>query len=183
MSRLQRLKSYILSFRTTRWSVRDYPVICRRQLQGPSRVRGELAYPKAWIALIDGWAGPVATGDTREEALAALQSALDEWAASEGPLPRPGTNVPIQFAPIEFMSRNEDLAREFFPPILDYEYDDCLITDRSSVWDFPVEMTAADLSRKVLLIFGTDISDVAEEGNISAILDRIAAHRGGVATD
>jgi hypothetical protein len=42
-------------------------------------------------------------------------------------------------------------------------------------------MSASDLARKVLLIFGTDIGDLAEEGNISQILDKIAAHRRGEA--
>jgi hypothetical protein len=105
VSRLQRLTCYIRSFRKSQWSVGDYPVICRMQSQEPHRFRGEVAYPKPWIAMIDGWPGPIGSGESPEEAL-----------------PRPGTNVPIQFAPFELMFRNEDLAREFFPPILDYEY-------------------------------------------------------------
>ena len=59
------------------------------------------------------------------------------------------------------------------------DFDDCLITDSSSVWDFPVEYSAQDLARKVLVVFETDIRDIAEEGNIAAILDRIAATRRG----
>jgi hypothetical protein len=132
--------------------------------------------PKPWVAQIEGW-GMVAPGDTREEALFVLQQMLDGYREDHGTLPRPGTYVPPQFAPFEFMSRNEDLAREFFPPIVGCDYDDCLITDASSVWDFPVEFDAGDLARKVLLLFDTDITDLAHDGNIAAILDRIAAKR------
>jgi hypothetical protein len=180
MNFLKRAIAFMLSFRKRDWSVRDYPVRCRRQTAaGPVRVRGEVVNVKPWIAQIAGWWVMTGLGDTREEALLDLQISIDAYRESNGPLPRPGTSVPIQFAPFEFMSKNEDLAREFFPPILDMNYDDCLITDGSSVWDFPVEYPPAELARKVLLVFGTDIDDLAEEGNISAILERIAVNRRG----
>jgi predicted RNase H-like HicB family nuclease len=176
---IKRLIAFVLSFRKRDWAVRDYPIQYRRQNAKPTRVRGELAYPKPWVAQIPGWWSMFGLGDTREEALLELQKSLEAYRESEGTLPRPGTGVPIRFGPFVFMSRNEDLAREFFPPILGVSYDDCLITDSSSVWDFPVELSAEDLVRKVLLVFGSDISDLAEDGNIAAILDRIAANRRG----
>jgi hypothetical protein len=182
MNQLQRIIAFLLSFRKRDWSVGDYPIHYRRQSTEPTRVRGELVCAKPWIAQIPGWWSMIGTGDTREEARLALQRCIEDYRESAGSLPRPGTSLPIQFAPFVFMSRNEDLAREFFPPILDVDYDDCLITDQSSVWDFPVDFTADELARKVLLTFGTDIRDLAEEGNLAAILDRIAAHRGGVET-
>jgi len=167
---LRRLLAYVLSFRKKDWSVRDYPIRFRRQR--------DASHPK-WLAQIPGWWAMTGIGDTREEALRELEQSIDGYRERKGALPRPGTEVPIEFAPFEVVSRHEDLAREFFSPIVGMDYDDCLITDESSVWDFPVELTANDLARKVLLVFGTDIGDLAENGNIAAILERIAAHRRG----
>ena len=33
-------------------------------------------------------------------------------------------------------------------------FDDCLVTDGSSVWDFPIEVTESELVSKVLIVFG-----------------------------
>lgn len=167
MTLLRRLIAFVLSFRKRDWTVHDYPVHFRLQDE-----------PRLWVARIHGWA-MLAAGETKEEALQELQKLIDDYRDGGEPLPRPGTSVPIRFGEIQFLSRHEDLARELFPPILGYDYDDCLITEQSSVWDFPVEFRAEELARKVLLVFDTDISDLAEEGNIAAILDRIAAKRGG----
>ena len=71
------------------------------------------------------------------------------------------------------------IAREFFPPVLGTSYADCLVTDESSVWDFPGELTQQELVDKVLLLFHVDISDLAERANLAAIFDRIATHRRG----
>jgi len=171
--------AFLLSFRKKDWSARDYPIRFRRQSAGPFRDGGEVSHPKQWVAQIPGWWAMTGMGDTREEALRGLQQSIDAWRERGRVLPRPGTKVPIEFAPSELVSKHEALAREFFPPIVGMDYDDCLITDESSVWNFPVELTANDLARKVLLVFGTDIGDLAEDGNLAAILERIAAHRRG----
>src|SRR5437879_3227338 len=125
LSYLRRFVAWVLSFRKRDWSVRDYPVRLRRQ-----------SSPPLWLAQIHGW-WVIGSGETREDALADLQKLLDDHRQRDGALPRPGVSVPLELAPFEFMSRNADLARDFFPPILGVDYDDCLITDQSSVWDFP----------------------------------------------
>jgi hypothetical protein len=169
---VKRAVAYLLSFRKKEWTLEDYPIRYRRQ-------KGDLPQLKPWIARIPGWWVMTGLGDSREEALADLRRSVEEHRERHGALPRPGTDVPIEFAPFEVVSRHEDLAAEFFPPIIGMSYDDCLITDESSVWDFAVMGDAGELARKVRLVFGTDISDLAAEGNIAAILDRIAAHRRG----
>ena len=179
MSYLKRLIAFVLSFRTRHWTVRDYPIRYRQQGREPIRIGGELVHPKPWVAQIPGWWSMSGLGDTKEEAFQELHKSVEAYRESHETLPRPGTNVPLQFAPFELMSRNQELAREFFPPILGVTFDDCFITDASSIWDFPVQYSAGDLARKVLLVFGTDIGDLAEGGNIAAILDRIAATRRG----
>ncbi|HKS25587.1 MAG TPA: hypothetical protein VJZ76_22550 [Thermoanaerobaculia bacterium] len=121
----------------------------------------------------------VGTGNTREEALADLQKSFDEYRQSHDSLPRPGAQVEITFASSEVVSLHADIARAFFPPVLGYNFDECFISDGSSVWDFPLEYNKDELTRRVLLIFGTDVADLAENGNIAAILQRIAAHRRG----
>ncbi|MGN6186158.1 MAG: hypothetical protein ACTHQM_21205 [Thermoanaerobaculia bacterium] len=87
--------------------------------------------------------------------------------------------MPLTFASADRMLAYEELAREFFPPILGVDYDDCFISDSSSIWDFPVPYSADDLTRKVLIVFSTDISDLANEGTIATILERITIQRRG----
>ena len=179
MDDIKRLWKFILSFRKSNWAATDYPLRFRRQNRDPIRLRGELVYPDPWIVQIVGWWAMSGTGARREAALVSLQASLDNYASGNTALPRPGTSVPIQFAPFEFLSQNEDIAREFFPPVLGFTYEDCLITDESSVWDFPVEFTERQLTNKVLLLFNVDIEDLAERGNLAAIFDRIASYRRG----
>ena len=85
--------------------------------------------------MVDGWllAGH---GDTRDAALQDLRRAFDRYRASGKALPRPGTSVPLEFAGTTRMERLEPIARELFPTVLEMDYDDCLVTDESSLWDF-----------------------------------------------
>ena len=50
--------------------------------------------------------------------------------------PRPGTNVPLQFADTLQVDRLEQVAVDFFDKILNYNYYDCFISDQSSLGDF-----------------------------------------------
>lgn len=177
MNHLKRAWKWLLSFRKTQWVAQDYPLRFRQQSGEGIRVRGEVLKPNPWVVQVIGWWVMAGSGSTRQAALDNLQQSLDTY-ASEGGLPRPGKTVPIEFAPFEFLARNEDIAREFFPPVIGMNYDDCLITDGSSVWDFPIELSEQQLINKVLLLFHVDISDIAKDANLATIFDRIAAKRG-----
>jgi len=178
MNFVRRFWKYLLSFLRSTWVADDYPQRWRRQSVDPIRRGREVLYPKPLIVQIPGWWTMTGAGHTREEALGELQAALDAYQEANGNLPRPGTAVAIRFAPFEALSGYEDIARDFFPPILGMSYDDCFITDSSSLWDFPLDESDQQVMNKVLLVFGVDISDIAD-GNLAKIFARIKVHRRG----
>jgi hypothetical protein len=91
-------------------------------------------------------------------------------------LPRPGTKVrpAIELAPTVEIEQYEPLANEFFEKILAMNYNECLVTDESSLWDFHSEETNEEYHRKIMEVYGTDVSDI-ESGNLVRIFERIRA--------
>jgi len=55
-------------------------------------------------------------------------------------------------------------------------YHDCLVTDESSLWDFPGEETNGEYHQKIAGVYGIDISDI-ESGNLAQIFKRIREHK------
>src|SRR3954469_7048383 len=91
----QCIVKYLLSFRKRTWTLADYPVTVRQQAgAGP-----DAPAVQPWLAQIAGWPQMPGLGDTREAALAHLAERLATYQAGGQPLPRPGTRVPIRFAP------------------------------------------------------------------------------------
>jgi Domain of unknown function (DUF4111)/Nucleotidyltransferase domain len=83
---------------------------------------------------------------------------------------------PLAFASSHLIDRYESLAREFLPRVLDLDYDECFISDRSSLWDFHDGDSNDALYRKISDLYGVDVSDV-HDATIAGILEKIAAHR------
>ena len=150
MSSLGRLTNQInalcrlcLSFRKRDWELRDYPVSIRAQEPGPG-VEGSRFKRKTYIASIVNWhlAG---FGDSREDALQNLRTTLTEVKLERKKtgklLPRPGTQVPIEFASPERVNKNPELAEDFIHRVLELEW--AWISDESSLWDFSGEETRA----------------------------------------
>ena len=114
-------------------------------------------------------------GDTKEETLANLHIAFENFRTTHEALPRPGTGAPLEFVPSILIERHEALARDFLNRVLDLNYDECLISDQSSLWDFHDSDSNDALYRKISDLYGIDVSDV--DGAILArILEKIAAH-------
>jgi predicted RNase H-like HicB family nuclease len=171
---------WALSFRTRDWQLADYPVIFRRQ-----RFDAESAYDNnarfkshQWRVLVVNWATMDGTGDTRQEALADLQStflARKARLAEEGkPLPRPGTRVSVQFASRERVNDYPDLAQDFIHRVLGLEW--AFISDESCLWHFHADENNDALFAKIREVYGVDVSDI-ESGNLGDILERIAESR------
>jgi len=120
----------------------------------------------------------VGSGNTKDEALKALSNNLAtakvERAKSQTPLPRPGTQVPIQFASQERVGRHPELAEEFVRRVLDLEW--AWISDESSLWDFHHHETNDALISKIIEVYGVDVSDI-QSARLSEILERIAKDR------
>jgi hypothetical protein len=161
---------WLLSFTKRSWSLEDYPIRFRQQElsdndRGPRRV---------WVAHIHKWA-MTGFGDTREQALADLRTTFASYREAHDSLPRPGTHVPLEFAATVKIDQYRDIARDFLDRIFHLNYDECFISDESSLGDFHAG-DSDELHRKIAIIYGVDVSDV-ERGLLVGIFERIAERR------
>ena len=167
------LWKFCLSFRKRNWELKDYPVRIRNQNTGQ-----EFKAPRfkqyRYIAYIVNWALS-GGGDSREAAMSDLNAKLEEARINKKqqamPLPRPGTNVPIEFGAQERISIHSELANDFIRRVLNLDW--AWISDESSLWDFHTDETNDLLNAKAKEVYGVDISDI-ESGKLADILDRIA---------
>lgn len=158
-----------LSYRKQQWEFGDYPIRVRVQKDVPEKSR--------YWARILGW-NIDGLGRTRTDALAELHkwyNARKTALLNQGqPVPRPGTNVPIQFASQERVSGQDELMNDFIHRVLDLPW--AFISDESSLSDFHVGENNEVLVAKIRDVYGVDVSGIAS-GNIAEILERIATER------
>jgi hypothetical protein len=112
---------------------------------------------------------------SRAEALQNLAASFARRKAELEPLPRLGTRVPLKFASDERVRRQQQLVVDFMNRILGLQYEECFVSDQSSLWNFHEEESNDFLNKKVLAVYGVDISDL-ESALIVDILERIAAN-------
>jgi hypothetical protein len=166
---------FCLSVRKSDWDLSDYPIAIHDK-QGdrnydPTRV-------KRYIAYVLNWGGLLGMGDSEADALRELKTNFAavkaDRAKSRKLLPRPGTRVPIEFAPREKISAHSELVEDFVHRVLELDW--AWISDESSLWDFHQGKTNAALIIKIKEVYGVDVSDV-QSARVSEILDRIAMNR------
>ena len=97
-----------------------------------------------------------------------------DWQRQEKPLPRPGTKVPIEFAPSEHVHAHPELTDDFIRRVLGLDW--AFVSDRSSLWDFHTNETNDAFHAKIKETYGVDVSDI-ESGNLAEILGRIATQQ------
>lgn len=170
---MKTFSKYILSFFKADWTLEDYPVRFRHFEAGESRP-GRRWRSIPWVAQVINWPLMFGHGQTQEEAYADLKRHFDEYKGGSDKLPRPGTRVrpKIEVAPTVEIEPYELLASEFFEKVLAMNYDECLVTDESSLWDFHGEETNEEYHRKIVEVYGVDVSDI-ESGNLVQIFKRI----------
>lgn len=158
------------SFGKRTWSVEDYPVVIKHRDRSPDLGARFLHYP--WSVQIVNWWHMRGDGVTMELAIEDLRTKLSAYAADE--LPRPGTGLPLQitYASQDEIAKLEHVAAQFFPAVLEMAYEDCFITDQSSLWDFHGDDTNEKYHRRIVERYGVDVSDI-ESGNLVEILKRI----------
>ena len=173
---LRALWKLSLSIRTRDWELGDYPVLVREQEVDPNYVGTRLKQHR-YTAVIVNW-GLAGAGDTEQEALQVLNenfsSAKLERVRSGLSLPRPGTQVPIQFAAQERVSTHPELAKDFVCRVLGLDW--AWISDESSLWDFHHDETNDALISKINEVYSVDVSDI-ESARLSEILERIATRQ------
>ena len=171
------LGKFVLSFRKRAWTINDYPV--KVTDRGAVEPMGRLQ-PFRWTAQIINWLHMRGDADTRESALLELQRRLDEHVREQGSLPRPGTGreLEIKFAAAERIEANYELVAEILRRVIGMEPENSFVSDESTLWDFHQGEDNAEYFRKILLVYGVDVSDV-EPPFLWVIAERIAKHRAG----
>ncbi len=122
---------YLASFFKSDWAFKDYPI---KTWRNPNATQEEIQYG----AMFTNWHGLVAHGKTSKEAIGILKQRFIEF-KENNTLPRPGTKVPLQFASTDKITTLEDIAVDFFDKIIEMNYYDCFISDRSCLWDFGLD--------------------------------------------
>jgi hypothetical protein len=172
---MQKSIKYVLSFFKRDWELRDYPVVVRESDAPNGMFNDDRFRPIRWTVRIPDWVRMFGGGDTLEEAWADLERKFAEYKSEGNDLPRPGTKVPIQFAPRVEVVKHDRTAAEFFARIMNMDYSQVLITDQSSLWHFPFE--PQDLVEKIRGVYGIEVSE-EEDGNLVELFERIEASRG-----
>ncbi|MEJ5308705.1 MAG: hypothetical protein WHX52_02955 [Anaerolineae bacterium] len=165
---------YIKSFLKSDWTLEDYPIAFKHSDPDAScTYRG--AKPVPWFARIVNWWPMFSHGETKEEAYAGLRQRFDAYKNAGNKLPRPGVKhmPPIEIVSQTEIQKYESLAVDFFEKVIGMHYHDCLVTDLSSLWDFPGDETNDAYHRKIAEVYGVDVSDI-ESGILVEIFRRIS---------
>ncbi len=168
---------YLLSFLKPTWGLQDYPI--RYVHQKPDRM-AEIGFrmdrweKSSWRAQVEGWPLMFGLGESKQEARQQLESNFREFKEGGNPLPRPGTRVKMTFGEpeIDRIVHYDSLASHFMSHILKFE-GGFWLSDRSSIWDFPVLDTPEELVRKIALRYSVDVADLIETGILVDIFERI----------
>jgi hypothetical protein len=166
-------KRLVSTFKSN-WTIEDYPLNVQSHRISAAASSAFRRKPFPWTARVINWPGMLGGGDTEREALEDLRRCFERFKATKKNLPRPGTKVPIQFAPNTRVSLHAKLAKDFTARVLGAEW--AWISDESSLSDFCDEETSHKLIQKIFATYDVDVSDISS-GNLADILDRIAKKR------
>ncbi|HTY84575.1 MAG TPA: hypothetical protein VMB19_10160 [Silvibacterium sp.] len=167
---------FCLSFRKSAWELTDYPIVIRKQrIADPASSSPEPVHP-AYSARIVNWWVVTGCGNNPGEAaedLTAQFARMRDGRRRDGkPLPRPGTKVPLEFAPSNRVHAHPELTEDFIQRVLGLDW--AFVSDESSLWDFHTDKTNDLFNAKIKDVYGVDVSDI-ESGNLAMILGRIHA--------
>ena len=161
---------YALSFFKRDWQWNDYPIWIREQ-----KPEQDMQFPglmmHRYVAMVVNWSTVSGSGDSKAEAMGKLKACFENVKLAK-PLPRPGTGLPIEFAPQDRIMAHTDLADDFVKRVLEVE--GAWISDESTLWEFSLIESDDVFHARIKEIYGVDVSDI-KSGNIAAILERIAA--------
>lgn len=115
-----------------------------------------------WLLGIIGPAGALAV--VRE-----IVTSYREWRASR--------ELQLSYAPRDEVEALEDEFREFIPAIFGLEYDDCFISNDSSLSDFALdEEQLAQLAEQIRSVYGVDVTLLPDD-RLVTIVAAIALRR------
>jgi hypothetical protein len=168
---IRRFWKWCRSFAKTDWELQDYPVSIKKQMPDLN-LPARFTQHQYWARVLAWHIG--AGGASKGDALNALGEQFakrkKDWLKDGKPLPRPGINVPIEFASQERVNAHTKLVEDFIHRVLGLP--SAWISDESSLWDFHFEETNEALLAKIREIYGVNVSDI-ESARLSEIFERI----------
>jgi hypothetical protein len=90
--------------------------------------------------------------------------------------PITGKELRIELASTEQIDAHADEAREFFARVLDFDFDECLVTDEALICDFAPEVQIDELHARIVTAYRVDVSDL-RHATIVDVLREIARRR------
>src|SRR5947207_4941381 len=163
-NRIRAWWKWFLSLFKRDWNLSDYPISVREHEIDPSYVGTRLKQHRYTAQIVNWWVIS-GGGDTKTEALQELQKsfarAMAEKTKDGKKLPRPGTDVEIEFASRERVNAHAELAEDFVRRVLNVDW--AFISDESSLWDFHSSDDNQDLIAKINEVYGVDVSDTVRE--------------------
>ena len=175
MEQLQTLWKWVASRANREWRPADYPIYYREQLASPEFEPEHGKVPR-WTLQVVNWWQMGGSGDTKEEALADFEARFAAFVEAGNVPPRPGRGLPLQFVDTAVVERHEELAREFMREILNLDYDDCFVSDQSSLHDFLSSEEAEEAVSRIERHYRIEVPD-PEWLIVSEILEAIATSR------
>ncbi len=163
---------FVRSFFKSDWELSDYPIRVKQFDPAPGP-HGRSGPPFTWSAQVINWWVMAGHGYSRDEAMQNLVESFERRKAASESVPRPGTKVPLTFASDDRIRQHEALATDFMDRILGLKHEECFVSDQSSLWNFHEQESNDFLYKRVLDVYGIDISDL-EGAIIADILERIA---------
>jgi hypothetical protein len=109
-------------------------------------------------------------GDTKAEALAALEQTFLKIKSNPEPLPRPGRYRSIGFASSTGVDCYPELRDDFVRRVLELDW--AFVSDESSLWDFDTKEDNGGLYLKIGEVYGVDVSHITN-ANLAAIFAEI----------
>ncbi|MDQ0059985.1 hypothetical protein [Paenibacillus harenae] len=164
---INRTYKFLFSFFKSNWNLQDYPIEFRQQ-----QLLNLSEYP--WEARIINWYWMNGDGQSKTEAYLKLKEKFNKYKSEGHLLPRPGRKIQLTYASVERMDQYENEAVHFFKEILEMDYYEMFVSDKTSMYDFC--WTDEMLNEKYIQIqeiYGVQIEDI-EGLMIADILQRIS---------
>lgn len=156
---------FLLSFLKKEWNINDYPLRYRKQNNADENSR--------WHVQIINWWVISGLGNTKQAAKKDLGKNYEAAIKGKGYKPRPGTEVPLEFASAESVDDNYELLEDFIEKILGFKKDSpVFISDLSSLYDFSMSDPVEKYFQRIEDVYKLDLRHI-EDGNIARIMEAI----------
>jgi len=173
MDGLRATLSYLLSFvrRSGHWQFSDYPVRIKCQNSDDA----ETEYPPYCAQIINWWT-LTGLGESPRAARDNLRENFEKYKQNNDTIPRPGSRAPIQFAESSVVESDPEIYRRFIVDVLGFGPEDpVFISDESSLFDFDGVNEGIDLIEQTRVVFGVDVSDIADGKTMRCTRSRTCA--------